>query len=226
MIVSMPPLRIFWPSNAAYELDHGTMDMPRGSQSIARSAAYPLSGTLPDGIAEVHVEHWTASTTSYTDVGTALIGGSDGSTNKDRAGFIAWLDGNATLAVQYAHRRVRRFASVDGKNASGQSVVPDASVKGDEIIAVKKDGATYATGLRRAVSGGSRIVWKLSADLVAGPTYEFVVEASAPSLTARAFLDNHPRDPGYLSTVAHAFYEDIADFPGGPGAGGGNVPSD
>lgn len=226
MIVSMPPLRIFWPSTAAYELDHGSMDMPRGSLTLARSAAYPLPSTPPTGIAEVHVEHWTASTTSYTDVGQSTIGGNDGRENGKRAGFIEWLDDNPGLAVQYAHRRVFRFERADGTDGAGASVVPDPGVKGDDILTVTQDGALFATALRRAVSGGARVLWKLSADLIAGPSYVLSVSTAAPGLTAQAFIDNRSGDPGFLSTVAHAFYEDIADLPGGPGSGGSAVPLD
>lgn len=225
MIVSMPPLRIFWPTNNAYELDHGSMEMPRAGQSVARSAAYPLGGG-PDGFAEEHIEHWTASTTGFTDVGKTEIGSNDGSTNKSRSGFIDWLSNNPTLAVQYAHRRVFRFDDVDGTDSGGNSVVPDPGVAADALITIKRDGAIYAYGLRRDSTTGARVVWKLSQDLLAGHVYEFESPASAQGMTAQQFIDNKSGDPGYLSTVAHAYYEDIADFPGGPGTGGGNVPND
>ncbi len=224
MIVSMPPLRIFWPSNNAYELDHGSMGMPRNGTTEARSAAYPVGGA-PNGVAEVHIEHWTASTTSFTDVGKTEIGSNDGTQNKNRAGFISWLNANPTLAVQYAHRRVFRFANADGTDSNGKSVVPDATTGGDEIIEVTRDGVLYATALRRSVSGGSRVLWKLASDLEAGPLYELQID-STTSLSAQQFIDNQSGDPGHLSSVAWAFYEDVADFPGGPGSGGGNVPQD
>lgn len=225
MIVSMPPLRIFWPSNNAYEVDHGSMEMPRNGQVVARSAAYPLS-SAPNGIAEVHIEHWTASTTSFTDVGKTEIGSNDGKTNKDRAGFIAWLDANQSLAVQYAHRRVFRFENADGTDSNGNSVVPDPSATGDEIISVTRGGATFAFGLRRAVTGGARTLWKLEDDLEAGAVFDFQIAVSSTSLKASAFIDNKSGDPGFLSNVAWAYYEDVADFPGGPGSGGSNVPQD
>lgn len=225
MIVSTPPLRILWPATSAYELDHGTMDMPRDGAVRARSHSYPLTGA-PTGIAEVHIEHWTASDTSLGDEGETGIGASDHTTNANRAGFIGWLDKNAALAVQYAHRRVRRFAHVDGTDGSGNSVVPDPTEKGDAIIEIKADGALFATGLRRATTGGSRVLWKLAGDLLATPTYELVVGSAAPNLSAQDFIDNKSGDPGYLSSVEHAFWEDVSDFPGGPGTGGSNVPGD
>ena len=225
MIVSMPPLRIFWPSANAYELDHGSMGMPRNGTTELRSAAYPLS-SAPNGIAEVHIEHWTASATNCTDVGKCEIGSNDGNTNKDRAGFISWLNANSSLAVQYAHRRVFRFDNTDGTDSQGNSVVPDPTVGGDEIIEVKADGTVLATALRRAVTGGSRVLWKLADDLEAGPVFDFQIATTSTTLTAAAFIDNKSGDPGHLSSVKWAFYEDVSDFPSGPGTGGSNVPQD
>lgn len=225
MIASMPPLRIFWPSASAYELDHGSMDMPREGTTIARSHAYPLSSG-PAGFAEEHIEHWTASTSTYTDAGKAEIGPNDGRRNKSRSGFLDWLGDNPTLAVQYTHRRVFRFERTDGTDDDGKSVVPDPTVAGDEILTVDRDGVLFATGLRRATSAGARTLWKLSGDLLAGHTYELFVGGAAGGLTAAEFIDNQSSDPGYLSTVSHAYYEDVSDFPGGPGSGGSNVPLD
>lgn len=225
MIVSMPPLRIYWASASAFEIDHGVMDMPREGQTIVRSAAYPLSGA-PDGVAEVHIEHWVASNTTFSEVGKTDIGWGDGNTNGDRSGFISWLASNGSLAVQYAHRRVFRLDNVGGTNSKNEIVVPDPYVGGTDVIEVTRGSTLFATAHRRSTSSGALVVWKLSGDLTDGETFDFNVVASAASLTTAEFLENKSGDPGHLSTVAHAYYEEIADFPGGPGTSGSNVPLD
>lgn len=225
MIIAMPPTRVFWPQTGALELNHGTMDMPRVGQTHVRSLAYAIPHTEA-GVAEVHIEHWSANTASFSSVGKMEFGPHYGPYNTGRSSYINWLNQNTTEAVQYDHRRIRRFEKADATDEYGKSAVPDPAVKGDEIVEVKRDGAVFAVGLCIKTTTGTRIFWKQIDQMTAGPVYEWEVVGPANGLTAQAFIDNASSAPGHLPQVAFAYYEDVTHFPHGPGTGGANVPQD
>ena len=83
-----------------------------------------------------------------------------GAFNVGRASYVEWLDKNPGLAVQYDHRRVRRFEKPDATDNTGKTALPFPSEVGDEIVEVKRDGQLFAMALCVKTSAGTRIYWK------------------------------------------------------------------
>lgn len=225
MIIAMPPLRVFWPQTNNLELNHGTMGMPRDGQVRVFNQAYTLPHSEP-GVAELHIEHWSANDASFASVGNMVFGDHYGPYNTGRNSYIEWLDKNPSQAMQYDHRRIRRFEKPDATDSDGKTALPFPGEVGDEIVEVKRDGQLFAMALCVKTSTGTRIYWKQVDQMTADEVYEWGAPAPASGITAQTFIDNKSTDPGHVPTVAFAYYEDVTHFPQGPGTGGVNVPQD